>query len=107
MFSKAACPYGNRCRRRKIMSSQTIVVWLVVGLISGWLASAVVGGGLGLIGDIVIGIVGSFLGGMIFRTAHIGTPFHGMAATIFVAFVGAVALLLLLRLIRRSSARSL
>lgn len=89
------------------MSSQTIVVWLVVGLISGWLASAVVGGGLGLIGDIVIGIVGSFLGGMIFRTAHIGTPFHGMAATIFVAFVGAVALLLLLRLIRRSSARSL
>jgi uncharacterized membrane protein YeaQ/YmgE (transglycosylase-associated protein family) len=89
------------------MSSQTIVVWLVVGLISGWLASAVVGGGLGLIGDIVIGIVGSFLGGLIFRTAHIGTPFHGMAATIFVAFVGAVALLLVLRLIRRSSARSL
>ena len=87
------------------MSAETVLIWLVVGLIAGWLASAVVGGGLGLVGDIVIGIVGSFLGGLIFRTAHIGTPFRGMVATVFVAFVGAVALLLVLRLIRRTSPR--
>lgn len=89
------------------MSAQTILAWLVVGLIAGWLASAVAGGGLGLVGDIVIGIVGAFLGGLIFRTAHIHQPFHGLAGTIFVAFVGAVVLLLLIRLIRRGSTRSL
>jgi len=47
------------------------------------------------------------LGGLIFRTGHIGTPFHGVAASIFVAFVSAVALLLILRLIRRSTPRRL
>jgi uncharacterized membrane protein YeaQ/YmgE (transglycosylase-associated protein family) len=85
------------------MSGETILLWVVVGLIAGWLASAVVGGGYGLIGDIVVGVVGAFLGGVIFRALHIGTPFHGLAGTIFVAFVGAVVLLLILRLIRRVS----
>lgn len=89
------------------MSAETVLIWLVVGLIAGWLASKVVGGSLGLGGDIVIGIVGSFLGGLIFRAAHIGTPFRGVVATIFVAFVGAVVLLLVLRLIRRGTPRRL
>jgi uncharacterized membrane protein YeaQ/YmgE (transglycosylase-associated protein family) len=85
------------------MTLETILIWCVIGLIAGWLASAVVGGGFGLIGDIIIGIVGAFLGGIVFRALHIGTPFHGMAGTIFVAFIGAVLLLLLLRLIRRTA----
>ena len=89
------------------MSAETFLIWLVVGLVAGWLASKVVGSSLGVGGDIVIGIVGSFLGGLIFRTAHIGTPFRGVVATIFVAFVGAVALLLVLRLIRRGTPRRL
>jgi uncharacterized membrane protein YeaQ/YmgE (transglycosylase-associated protein family) len=87
------------------LSGETFLIWMVIGLVAGWLASAVVGGGYGVIGDIVIGIVGAFLGGLIFRTLHIGTPFRGLASTIFVAFVGAVVLLLLLRLIRRGSRR--
>jgi len=87
------------------LSGETFLIWIVIGLIAGWLASAVVGGGYGVIGDIVIGIVGAFLGGLIFRTLHIGTPFRGLASTIFVAFIGAVVLLLLLRLMRRGSAR--
>jgi uncharacterized membrane protein YeaQ/YmgE (transglycosylase-associated protein family) len=105
---KGLCPATGRIhveRSEEIMSGETLLIWLVVGLVAGWLASAVVGGGLGVVGDIVIGIVGSFLGGLIFRTAHIGTPFHGVAASIFVAFVGAVALLLILRLIRRTPRR--
>jgi uncharacterized membrane protein YeaQ/YmgE (transglycosylase-associated protein family) len=85
------------------MTLQTVLLWIAIGLIAGWLASAVVGGGFGLIGDIVIGIVGSFLGGMLFRALHIGTPFHGLAGSIFVAFIGAIVLLLILRLIRRAS----
>jgi uncharacterized membrane protein YeaQ/YmgE (transglycosylase-associated protein family) len=84
------------------MSLETFLLWLVVGLIAGWLASVVVGGGFGLIGDIVVGIVGAFLGGFIFRALHIGSPFGGLAGSIFIAFCGAVVLLLILRLFRRA-----
>jgi uncharacterized membrane protein YeaQ/YmgE (transglycosylase-associated protein family) len=84
------------------MSIETVLLWIVIGLIAGWLASAVVGGGYGVIGDIVVGVVGAFLGGFVFRALHIGSPFGGLAGTIFVAFVGAVLLLLVLRLIRRT-----
>jgi uncharacterized membrane protein YeaQ/YmgE (transglycosylase-associated protein family) len=87
------------------MSIETILLWIVVGLIAGWLASAVVGGGYGVIGDIVVGVVGAFLGGIVFRALHIGSPFGGLAGTIFVAFVGAVLLLLVLRLIHRAAYR--
>jgi uncharacterized membrane protein YeaQ/YmgE (transglycosylase-associated protein family) len=84
------------------MSLETFLLWLVVGLIAGWLASAVVGGGFGLIGDIIVGIVGAFVGGFIFRALGVGSPFGGLAGSIFVAFIGAVVLLLLLRLVRRT-----
>ena len=87
------------------MSIETILIWMAIGLVSGWLASLVVGGGYGIIGDIVLGIVGAFLGGLIFRALHLGTPFRGVASTIFVAFVGSVVLLLLMRLVRRGSTR--
>ena len=81
-----------------------IIAWLVVGLIAGWLAGLVMkGGGYGVIGDIVIGIVGAFIGGWLFSTLGISTPFGGMGGTIFVAFIGAVVLLFILRLIRGST----
>ena len=89
------------------MSLETFLIWIVIGLIAGWLASAVVGGGFGLIGDIVVGVVGAFVGGFVFRALHIHSPFGGLAGTIFVAFIGAVVLLLLLRLIRSASVRRL
>lgn len=83
-----------------------ILTWLIVGLIAGVLASLVMGGtGYGLIGDIVIGIVGAFVGGWLFRTLGVASPLGGIAGTIFVAFVGAVVLLFVIRLVRRSSAR--
>ena len=88
------------------MTLEVILLWAVIGLIAGWLASAVAGGGFGLIGDIVVGVVGAFIGGILFRALDIGSPFGGIAGTIFVAFIGAVVLLLALRLIR-GSARSL
>ena len=89
------------------MGLETFLLWIVIGLVAGWLASAVVGGGYGLIGDIVVGVVGAFVGGFLFRALHIGVPFGGIAGTIFVAFIGAVVLLLLLRLIRSASVRRL
>ncbi len=78
-----------------------LVTWLIVGLVAGLLASFVVGGGFGLIGDILIGIAGAFIGGWLFRVLGVHTPFAGLGGTIFVAFVGAVVLLFLLRLVRR------
>jgi len=69
------------------------------------LASLVVGGGYGVLGDIVLGIVDAFLAGPIVRALHLGTLFRGVAFTIFVAFVGSVILLLLSRLVRRTTAR--
>jgi uncharacterized membrane protein YeaQ/YmgE (transglycosylase-associated protein family) len=81
-----------------------IVAWIVVGLVAGVLASLVMGGtGYGIIGDIIIGIVGAFVGGWLFQTLGISTPFGGMGGTIFVAFIGAIVLLFILRLIRSST----
>jgi len=83
-----------------------LLTWLIVGLVAGVLASLVMGGtGYGLIGDIIIGIVGAFVGGWLFTTLGVTSPFGGMAGVIFVAFIGAVVLLFLLRLIRRSTTR--
>jgi uncharacterized membrane protein YeaQ/YmgE (transglycosylase-associated protein family) len=82
------------------------LAWIVIGLVAGVLASLVMGGtGYGIIGDIVIGIVGAFVGGWLFRTLGISTPFSGMGGTIFVAFIGAVVLLFILRLIRGATRR--
>jgi uncharacterized membrane protein YeaQ/YmgE (transglycosylase-associated protein family) len=79
----------------------SLLTWLVVGLIAGVLASLVMGGaGYGLIGDIVIGIVGAFIGGWLFGALGVSGPFGGLAGTIFTAFIGAVVLLFLIRLIR-------
>ncbi len=85
-----------------------LLTWLCVGLVAGLLASLVMGGtGLGLVGDIIIGIIGAFIGGWLFRTMGIAAPFGGIAGTIFVAFIGAVVLLLIMRVIRRGGKRAI
>lgn len=77
------------------------LLWLVlIGLIAGWLASAVVGGGFGIVGDIVVGIVGAFIGAYVFDALDISAG-GGLLGRIIVATVGAIVLLLLLRLVRR------
>ncbi len=81
-----------------------LVTWLIVGLIAGVLAALLVGG-VGLIGDIIIGIVGAFVGGWIFNTLGVDAPFDGLASTIFTAFVGAVVLLFVIHLLFRFRAR--
>ncbi len=78
-----------------------ILTLLIVGLIAGVLASFVMGGiGYGILGDIIVGIVGAFLGSWLFAALGIATPFAGLAGTIFVAFIGALVLLLILSLLR-------
>jgi uncharacterized membrane protein YeaQ/YmgE (transglycosylase-associated protein family) len=81
-----------------------LLTWLIVGLIAGVLAGLLVGG-VGLIGDIVVGIVGAFVGGWVFSQLGVNTPFSGLAGTIFTAFIGAVILLVLLHLFWRTTRR--
>jgi uncharacterized membrane protein YeaQ/YmgE (transglycosylase-associated protein family) len=83
------------------MTLETVLLWAFIGLISGWLASKVAGGGLGVVGEIVVGIAGAFIGGLLFRELHLSVPFSGLPGTIFVAFIGALVLLIVLRIVRR------
>ncbi len=83
------------------IDTHSLIIWLVVGAIAGWLAGTLVkGGGFGLIGDIVVGIIGAFIGGWLAGVlhVHVGT---GIIAEIIVATVGAAVLILILRLVRR------
>jgi uncharacterized membrane protein YeaQ/YmgE (transglycosylase-associated protein family) len=78
-----------------------LLTWLVVGFIAGLLATYVLGGvGYGILGDIIVGILGAVVGGWLFGQLHITVPFGGLGGVIFVAFVGASALLLVLRAVR-------
>ncbi|MGE5341176.1 MAG: GlsB/YeaQ/YmgE family stress response membrane protein [Candidatus Omnitrophota bacterium] len=76
-------------------------IWFIlVGLIAGWLAGVLVkGSGFGIIGDIVVGIIGALIGGLIFRS--MGMPWGGFLGAIIVATIGAIILIFILRLIRR------
>jgi uncharacterized membrane protein YeaQ/YmgE (transglycosylase-associated protein family) len=76
-----------------------LLLFILIGLIAGALAGRVVSGhGYGVVGDIVVGVVGAFLGGWIFAT-FLGVGGGGFFISLFMAFVGAVALLWLIRLI--------
>jgi uncharacterized membrane protein YeaQ/YmgE (transglycosylase-associated protein family) len=84
-----------------------LLTWIIVGLVAGVLASFVMGGtGFGLLGDIIIGIVGAFVGGWLFAKLGVSSPLHGLPGTIFVAFIGAVVLLFILRLLRSAGRRT-
>jgi uncharacterized membrane protein YeaQ/YmgE (transglycosylase-associated protein family) len=76
-----------------------IVLFLLIGLIAGALAGRVVSGhGYGVLGDIVVGVIGAFLGGWIFTT-FLGVGGGGFLMSLLVAFVGAIVLLWLIRLV--------
>ena len=85
------------------MDAQTLIIWLIVGAIAGWLAGMVVkGGGYGLIGDIVVGIVGALIAGWLLPRIGIVIG-GGIIAAIINAFIGAVILLIVLRLVKRAA----
>ncbi len=79
------------------------LTWLVVGVLVGWLAGiAVKGRGFGLIGNIFIGVIGALIGGWLAGSLfNISDPISGFnLTTIIVAFLGAVLVLFVARLIR-------
>ena len=85
------------------MEPQSLIVFLLVGLVAGWLAGKLVrGGGFGLIGDLIVGVIGAVIGGWLLPkigvTAIVNQP---IVDAIIFATIGAVILLFILRLIKR------
>jgi len=79
-----------------------IIGFLIIGLIAGWLAGKIMsGGGYGLVGDLVVGVVGAFIGGFLFDSMGVAQG-RGAIGSLIVAVIGAVILLFIVRLIKRS-----
>ena len=84
-----------------VVSNEGILVILVVGLVAGWLAGKIVRGtGVGIIGDILVGIAGALVASLLFSKIgiHLGT---GLVSKIAYSAIGAIILLLVVRLVRR------
>lgn len=80
------------------------LIWLVLGAIAGWLAGQIVKGhGFGLLGNIIVGIIGAFIGGFLARYTGIGDAATGLnIGSIVTATIGAVVLLFLIGLIKKN-----
>ena len=84
------------------MDIQSLIVFLLIGAIAGWLAGVIVKGfGFGLIGNIVVGIVGAMIAGWLLPRLgiNLGT---GIVAAIIDAVIGAVILLVIVKLVKRA-----
>ncbi|HET7778082.1 MAG TPA: GlsB/YeaQ/YmgE family stress response membrane protein [Rudaea sp.] len=83
------------------MTVESLVIFLLIGAVAGWIAGQVVkGGGFGLIGDIVVGILGAFIAG--FLLPGLGLGLTGIVGSIIYAAIGAIILLVVVRLIKRA-----
>ncbi len=84
------------------MTLESLLIFLLIGAIAGWLAGVIVKGfGFGLVGNIVVGIVGAFNAGLLFPAIGLGFG-GGILAAIVHATLGAVILLILIRVLKRA-----
>ncbi|WP_275788776.1 GlsB/YeaQ/YmgE family stress response membrane protein [Pararhizobium gei] len=84
------------------MGIESILIFILIGAIAGWLAGLIVSGfGFGLLGNIVIGIIGAFIAGALFPRLGFGTG-GGIVWAIIHATLGAVILLVLIRIVKRA-----
>ncbi len=79
-----------------------IILWIVLGALAGWIASLIMKTEQGLLVDIIVGIVGAFLGGFLFNTFGAGGVSGFNLYSILVAIVGAVVLLAIVKAVRRA-----
>ncbi|AZO52927.1 MULTISPECIES: GlsB/YeaQ/YmgE family stress response membrane protein [Mesorhizobium] len=84
------------------MGVESLLVFIIIGAIAGWLAGLIVSGfGFGLIGNIIVGIVGAFIAGWLFP--RIGFSIGGgIIASIIHATIGAIILLVLVKVLKRA-----
>jgi uncharacterized membrane protein YeaQ/YmgE (transglycosylase-associated protein family) len=84
------------------LSNESLIVILLVGVVAGWLAGLIVrGGGFGLIGDLIVGVLGAFIGNWLLPRLdiHLGV---GTISLIINATLGAIVLLIVIRLVAGS-----
>ena len=96
-------PGAMAATKGKIMATNSLIVLIIVGLIAGWLAGQIMkGGGFGLVGDLVVGVIGAFVGGWLWGV--LGLPVLGpwWLTAVVSATVGACILLFLIRLMKRA-----
>ena len=91
------------------LSTPTAVSWLayiIIGGIAGWLASKIVrGGGSGILVDIVVGVIGGYIGGTLLSWLHVDVEHGRRWFTFFTALLGAIILLFVVRLVRSAAKR--
>ncbi|TJV41583.1 MAG: GlsB/YeaQ/YmgE family stress response membrane protein [Mesorhizobium sp.] len=84
------------------MGVESLLVFIIVGAIAGWLAGLIVSGfGFGLIGNIIVGIVGAFIAGWLFPWIGFSIG-GGVIASIIHATIGAIILLVLVKVLKRA-----
>lgn len=82
------------------------IVWLIIGGVAGWLAGKVMSGhGYGVVVDVILGIVGSLIGGFL-ASALFGITSSGLIVTFIIAFIGACILVALVHLVKREPIRT-
>lgn len=83
------------------MSTEHLLLFLVIGVVAGFLAGKIMkGAGYGLVGDLILGVLGSFIGGWVFGL--LGIAAEGILGLLVAAIVGAVLLLFLLRQVKKA-----
>ena len=83
------------------MSGQGLIIFLLIGLAAGWIAGKLMkGGGFGLVGDLVVGVVGAYLGGWVFSL--LGLAAYGLIGALIMATIGAMLLLYIIRLVKKT-----
>ena len=84
-----------------MLAPQSILAWIIIGAIAGWLAGLLVKGyGFGLIGNIVVGILGAGVAGLV--APRLGLQTESMGGNIVASLLGALVLLILAGLVRRT-----
>ncbi len=86
------------------LQPESLFVWLVVGVIAGFLASRVMWGAYGLLGDLIIGLVGAVIGGFLADLLGVGAT--NLLGSIILAFIGACLLIAVLRAVAGTRVRS-
>jgi uncharacterized membrane protein YeaQ/YmgE (transglycosylase-associated protein family) len=82
------------------MNAQQLVIWAVIGIVAGWLASVVIGGGGGVLRYLITGLIGAFVGGFVFNAAgwklNLGKEWLDQ---IVIAAIGAIIVVILARML--------
>ena len=76
-----------------------ILVWLLIGVLAGWIAEKIMKSPMGIVANLVVGIVGALLGGFIFGL--FGLDFDGFLGSLFTATIGAIVLLWIVNAVRK------